>query len=138
MPENQKHHWAHRSTTWLSLSPRLASCVPPLPLSTFLLSSLSPAAFSLAFSLSHYPEIRRLFPRAQMQTVPNASHWVHSDCPQDFMAAVQRFPGLRVAGQRGRKPQASRLCAAAPCFCTEALRWALRGHVVQKGSDLKL
>ncbi|KAF4015820.1 hypothetical protein G4228_007020, partial [Cervus hanglu yarkandensis] len=40
---------------------------------------------------SHYPEIRRLFPRAQMQTVPNASHWVHSDRPQDFMAAVQGF-----------------------------------------------
>nr|XP_020752509.1 protein ABHD11 isoform X1 [Odocoileus virginianus texanus] len=40
---------------------------------------------------SHYPEIRRLFPRAQMQTVPNASHWVHSDHPQDFMAAVRGF-----------------------------------------------
>ncbi|XP_061257879.1 protein ABHD11 isoform X2 [Bos javanicus] len=40
---------------------------------------------------SHYPEIRRLFPRAQMQTVPNAGHWVHSDRPQDFMAAVQSF-----------------------------------------------
>uniref|UniRef100_A0A8C9E8X5 sn-1-specific diacylglycerol lipase ABHD11 n=1 Tax=Phocoena sinus TaxID=42100 RepID=A0A8C9E8X5_PHOSS len=40
---------------------------------------------------SHHPEIRRLFPRAQMQTVPNASHWVHSDRPQDFMAAVRDF-----------------------------------------------
>ncbi|XP_010852596.1 PREDICTED: alpha/beta hydrolase domain-containing protein 11 isoform X2 [Bison bison bison] len=40
---------------------------------------------------SHYPEIRRLFPRAQMQTVPNAGHLVHSDRPQDFMAAVQSF-----------------------------------------------
>ncbi|XP_028023494.2 protein ABHD11 isoform X3 [Balaenoptera acutorostrata] len=40
---------------------------------------------------SHHPEIRRLFPRAQMQTVPNASHWVHSDCPQDFMAAIRDF-----------------------------------------------
>ncbi|XP_029075218.1 protein ABHD11 isoform X2 [Monodon monoceros] len=40
---------------------------------------------------SHHPEIRRLFPRAQMQTVPNASHWVHSDCPQDFVAAVRDF-----------------------------------------------
>lgn len=88
MPENQKHHWAHR-LTWLSLSPRLASV-------SLLLSPLSSchpfsAAFSLVFSLSHYPEIRRLFPRAQMQTVPNASHWVHSDRPQDFMAAVQGF-----------------------------------------------
>ncbi|XP_007518021.1 protein ABHD11 isoform X2 [Erinaceus europaeus] len=40
---------------------------------------------------SHHPEIRRLFPRAQMQTVPNAGHWVHADCPQDFMAAIQGF-----------------------------------------------
>ncbi|XP_010979068.3 sn-1-specific diacylglycerol lipase ABHD11 isoform X1 [Camelus dromedarius] len=40
---------------------------------------------------SHHPEIRRLFPRAQMQTVPNASHWVHSDRPQDFVAAVRGF-----------------------------------------------
>ncbi|XP_044791608.1 protein ABHD11 isoform X2 [Bubalus bubalis] len=40
---------------------------------------------------SHYPEIRRLFPRAQMQTVPNASHWVHSERPQDFTAAVRSF-----------------------------------------------
>jgi abhydrolase domain-containing protein 11 len=40
---------------------------------------------------SHHSEIRRLFPRAQMQTVPNAGHWVHADCPQDFMAAIQGF-----------------------------------------------
>uniref|UniRef100_A0A8C3WUM7 sn-1-specific diacylglycerol lipase ABHD11 n=1 Tax=Catagonus wagneri TaxID=51154 RepID=A0A8C3WUM7_9CETA len=40
---------------------------------------------------SHHPEIRRLFPRAQMQTVPNAGHWVHSDRPQDFMAAIRGF-----------------------------------------------
>lgn len=57
------------------------------------LSSCHPfsAAFSLVFSPSHYPEIRRLFPRAQMQTVPNASHWVHSERPQDFTAAVRSF-----------------------------------------------
>ncbi|XP_004450987.1 sn-1-specific diacylglycerol lipase ABHD11 [Dasypus novemcinctus] len=40
---------------------------------------------------SHYPEIRRLFPRAQMQTVPNAGHWVHADRPQDFVAAIRGF-----------------------------------------------
>ncbi|CAI9173136.1 unnamed protein product [Rangifer tarandus platyrhynchus] len=40
---------------------------------------------------SHYPEIRRLFPRAQMQTISNAGHWVHHDHPQDFMAAVRGF-----------------------------------------------
>ncbi|XP_036135337.1 protein ABHD11 isoform X2 [Molossus molossus] len=40
---------------------------------------------------SHHPEIRRLFPRAQMQTVPNAGHWIHADRPQDFMAAIRGF-----------------------------------------------
>ncbi|XP_012584301.1 PREDICTED: alpha/beta hydrolase domain-containing protein 11 [Condylura cristata] len=39
----------------------------------------------------HHPEIRRLFPRAQMQTVPDASHWIHTDRPQDFMAAIRGF-----------------------------------------------
>ncbi|XP_012791009.1 protein ABHD11 [Sorex araneus] len=39
----------------------------------------------------HHPKIRQLFPRAQLQTVPNAGHWVHADCPQDFMAAVRGF-----------------------------------------------
>ncbi|XP_042828190.1 protein ABHD11 isoform X2 [Panthera tigris] len=40
---------------------------------------------------SHHSEIRRLFPQAQMQTVPNAGHWIHADCPQDFMAAIRGF-----------------------------------------------
>ncbi|XP_004761723.1 protein ABHD11 isoform X1 [Mustela putorius furo] len=40
---------------------------------------------------SHHTEIRRLFPRAQMQTVPHAGHWVHADCPQDFVAAIRGF-----------------------------------------------
>ncbi|XP_004045613.1 sn-1-specific diacylglycerol lipase ABHD11 isoform X2 [Gorilla gorilla gorilla] len=40
---------------------------------------------------SHHPEIMRLFPRAQMQTVPNAGHWIHADRPQDFIAAIQGF-----------------------------------------------
>lgn len=40
---------------------------------------------------SHYPEIRRLFPQAQIQTVPNAGHWVHNDNPKDFMDAVTSF-----------------------------------------------
>ncbi|XP_034807304.1 sn-1-specific diacylglycerol lipase ABHD11 isoform X2 [Pan paniscus] len=40
---------------------------------------------------SHHPEIMRLFPRAQMQTVPNAGHWIHADRPQDFIAAIRGF-----------------------------------------------
>lgn len=40
---------------------------------------------------SHHSAIRRLFPQTQIQTVPNAGHWVHSDKPQDFMDAVISF-----------------------------------------------
>lgn len=40
---------------------------------------------------SHYPEIRRLFPQAQMQTVPNSGHWIHASHPQEFMAAIRDF-----------------------------------------------
>ncbi|XP_040829721.1 protein ABHD11 [Ochotona curzoniae] len=40
---------------------------------------------------NHHAEIRRLFPRAQLQTVPHAGHWVHADCPQDFLAAMRGF-----------------------------------------------
>ncbi|XP_032612719.1 protein ABHD11 isoform X2 [Hylobates moloch] len=40
---------------------------------------------------SHHPEIVRLFPRAQMQTVPNTGHWIHAERPQDFIAAIRGF-----------------------------------------------
>lgn len=40
---------------------------------------------------SHHPEIKRLFPGAQIQTVPDAGHWVHADRPHDFMAAIRGF-----------------------------------------------
>ncbi|XP_006918614.1 protein ABHD11 isoform X2 [Pteropus alecto] len=40
---------------------------------------------------SHYPEIRRLFPQAQIQTVPNSGHWIHASHPQEFMAAIRDF-----------------------------------------------
>ena len=86
--KTQKHHWAG-GLTWLSIPPHLASTSLLLSPSSYF-HPLS-VAFSPADSPSHHPEIRRLFPRAQMQTVPNASHWVHSDCPQDFMAAVRDF-----------------------------------------------
>ncbi|KAM5229118.1 sn-1-specific diacylglycerol lipase ABHD11 [Ctenodactylus gundi] len=52
----------------------------------FLLGGESPFV-----QLSHHPEMKRLFPRAQIQTVPNAGHWVHADRPEDFMAAIQGF-----------------------------------------------
>ncbi|XP_043860681.1 protein ABHD11-like [Dromiciops gliroides] len=40
---------------------------------------------------SHHPEIKRLFPQAQILSIPGAGHWIHADQPQDFMASVKRF-----------------------------------------------
>lgn len=79
-----KHHRAYGSPS-----------LPVLPPLFFLFPSPhfypSLVAYSLMDSPSHYPEIRRLFPRAQMQTVPNAGHWIHADRPQDFLAAIRAF-----------------------------------------------
>ena len=36
-------------------------------------------------------EIRRLFPAAQIKTIPAASHWVHADAPQEFSRLVLDF-----------------------------------------------
>lgn len=71
-------------------SPSLPA-LPPLFLSPSSLFHPFWATFSSVDSPSHHPEIRRLFPRAQMQTVPNAGHWIHADCPQDFLAAIRGF-----------------------------------------------
>lgn len=37
------------------------------------------------------PEIRRLFPRAQFVTIPNAGHWIHADAPEIFVRIVMDF-----------------------------------------------
>lgn len=37
------------------------------------------------------PGIRKLFPRAQVETLPSAGHWVHSEKPEEFMRAILRF-----------------------------------------------
>jgi pimeloyl-ACP methyl ester carboxylesterase len=35
--------------------------------------------------------IRSLFPQAQLQTVPNAGHWIHAEQPVAFMRALESF-----------------------------------------------
>ena len=42
---------------------------------------------------SHLPAIRRLFPNADITTVKGATHWLHSDRPQEFARAVLAFLG---------------------------------------------
>lgn len=37
------------------------------------------------------PAMRRLFPRAQLVTVKNSGHWVHSEEPEVFAQTVRRF-----------------------------------------------
>ncbi len=43
------------------------------------------------------PAMRALFPRVQLVTVKGAGHWVHSDRPTVFLAAIRRFLHLPVA-----------------------------------------
>jgi pimeloyl-ACP methyl ester carboxylesterase len=37
------------------------------------------------------PLIREWFPAAQMQTIPEAGHWVHADRPEEFLRLVLEF-----------------------------------------------
>ena len=37
------------------------------------------------------PRMRALFPRTQLFTIKNAGHWVHSEQPEIFLAALERF-----------------------------------------------
>nr|MDP9196062.1 alpha/beta fold hydrolase [Pseudomonadota bacterium] len=39
----------------------------------------------------HHALIRRLFPRAVLEEIPDAGHWVHADQPAAFTAAVRKF-----------------------------------------------
>ncbi|MEI8289191.1 MAG: alpha/beta fold hydrolase [Verrucomicrobiota bacterium] len=36
-------------------------------------------------------EIQKLFPAAQIETIPTAGHWVHADAPQEFVRRVLEF-----------------------------------------------
>lgn len=42
-------------------------------------------------SVKYEKNIRRLFPLARLRTVPNAGHWVYSEQPEAFMAALGSF-----------------------------------------------
>ncbi|HEY5788621.1 MAG TPA: alpha/beta fold hydrolase [Microlunatus sp.] len=43
------------------------------------------------------PAMRALFPRTTAFTIKNAGHWVHSEQPEIFVAALRRFLGLAAA-----------------------------------------
>ncbi|XP_063154941.1 sn-1-specific diacylglycerol lipase ABHD11 isoform X1 [Candoia aspera] len=67
----------------------------------FQTSYLGPALFlggskSGYISSRNYPEIKRLFPDAEIQHVPDAGHWVHADQPQEFITAISNFLALHL------------------------------------------
>ena len=37
------------------------------------------------------PQIRKLFPQSEIQTIPNAGHWLHADRPAEFVKRVLKF-----------------------------------------------
>jgi pimeloyl-ACP methyl ester carboxylesterase len=39
----------------------------------------------------HHAEIDRLFPKAQIEIIEGAGHWVHADAAEAFLGAVSRF-----------------------------------------------
>ena len=38
-----------------------------------------------------WPEIQRLFPKAELVTIPGAGHWVHAEAPDAYYQAVVAF-----------------------------------------------
>jgi esterase len=48
----------------------------------------------------HEPEIRRLFPRAVIERIPEAGHWVHAEAPRAFLEIVSRFLAPRTSRTR--------------------------------------
>lgn len=48
-------------------------------------------ASSAYISSEDYPEIERLFPCADIQYIPDASHWIHADKPLDFISSIISF-----------------------------------------------
>ena len=41
------------------------------------------------------PSIRRIFPRAEITTLPDAGHWVHVEAPEEFFQTVVNFLNRR-------------------------------------------
>ena len=64
------------------------------------------------------PIMRALFPRVQLVTVKNTGHWVHSERPEIFVAAVRRFLHLEPHGRgTSRAATAARRADAASARC---------------------
>eukprot|EP01138_Halocafeteria_seosinensis_P009352 gb/GECG01009557.1/.p1 GENE.gb/GECG01009557.1/~~gb/GECG01009557.1/.p1 ORF type:complete len:310 (+),score=25.93 gb/GECG01009557.1/:1-930(+) len=40
---------------------------------------------------AHVPTIKEIFPEMQLETIPNAGHWVHAENPQGFVKTLSTF-----------------------------------------------
>ena len=40
---------------------------------------------------SDFPAIKKIFPKAEIVTIPSAGHWVHIDAPERFTEIVVNF-----------------------------------------------
>lgn len=50
------------------------------------------------------PLIKKMFPRAEVVTIPDAGHWVHTDATEDFLKIVTNFLGARPSSHRSSGP----------------------------------
>ncbi len=44
---------------------------------------------------SDLPQIKALFPKAQIKTIKNATHWVHADAPEQMLKEILSFVQIR-------------------------------------------
>ncbi|XP_043859551.1 protein ABHD11-like [Dromiciops gliroides] len=79
---NSENLWQHKEQFVDYLQSQGVYCGRTL----FLLDSNSPFV-----PPSHYPMIKRLFPEAQFQTIPDAGHIIHIKKPKEFMNSILSF-----------------------------------------------
>jgi esterase len=53
-----------------------------------------------------WPEVKRLFPRAELMTIGGAGHWVHVDAKEAVLRAIEAFLARRNDEEDGRAPDA--------------------------------
>jgi len=53
--------------------------------------------------LEDFPEIHRLFPRADIKFIPDSGHWPHADKPKEFSQTVIDFLDECLQGHEGQQ-----------------------------------
>lgn len=82
---------------WKFNLPALQKNYPALTAGLDIKSSFPKPALFIRGSASDYVreedlgDLRQSFPRAELATIPEASHWVHAEKPEDFLRETLRF-----------------------------------------------